>query len=313
MRVNLSRLYGLLAAGVVAAVPAGAQTGAGAAPAAPAALLPKMKTNEGDLLVVPLAEKRASAPSPDITPQTLGVLIGNGSSLQPTLWPASFVAEGHDACTATLVGPRTLLTAAHCVSNGGRVAIKYAGESNVLKGFCSRVDGWTTSAPTFDVGLCLMDEPVEREYVYYENVSLNAAMLQTGRRLFAGGFGCTEPGGQPRFGKPLTGANFTIQRLPQPGSEIPGWLATEAFRDGSSTPFLCGGDSGGAAYRETGNARYVLAVASALQTGDNFDYGRSYFSALSTPAVRQFIERWAEKHPICGIGTPHTRCRKTTQ
>src|SRR4051812_14236551 len=52
--------------------------------------------------------------------------LGNGTVVNPKDWTASFyatlTANGQGAsCTATLVGPRSLLTAAHCIADGGEV------------------------------------------------------------------------------------------------------------------------------------------------------------------------------------------------
>ena len=77
----------------------------------------------------------------DLRQSTLEPQVGNGRVEKTRDWPASFVSKsdiGQDSesCTSTLVGSESLLTAAHCIADGGRVEITSHGHS--YSGICER-------------------------------------------------------------------------------------------------------------------------------------------------------------------------------
>ena len=69
-----------------------------------------------------------------VQPTLRGARLAN-----PKDWPASFYSvHSGGTCTSTLVGPRTLLTAAHCVPNGSTATLQLPGK--VYKGICTESD-----------------------------------------------------------------------------------------------------------------------------------------------------------------------------
>lgn len=267
---------------------------------------PAIHQNAGDIELVPLADREQDLARPK---------LGNGTVADTQKWPASFVmTSGDNRCTATLIGPQVLLTAAHCVGNNASAKISYA-DGSVYEGTCSHAMSDYPLEPSADWALCLMQSPVQRPKLYYEYISLDPTLLKHGTQLLAGGFGCTSLTGKNIEDPPLfrTGPMF-VDRIPESGQLWPNWIfTTSATRGGSS--FLCMGDSGGALYWESPSGqRLIVAVGSGTQaTSSQPDYLVSYLAALSTSDAISFINGWLAKTGarVCGIGSPLPNCRIT--
>lgn len=142
------------------------------------------------------------------------------------------------ACTATIVGPRVLLTAGHCASTGDRLRFRFANQIR---------EAIATQSPTrgHDVSLALVSG------------SLNVTPARIGGSVSVGqivlltGFGCTQPGGG--------GGNDGILRVGN--SQVIGFSGFNFItRRGSA---LCFGDSGGPAFQ-----RGTLNVVGVNSQGD---------------------------------------------
>ena len=282
-------------------------TSAQLAPSAanPPPVLPEFRTNNGPLTFAPVSDHVSDTAQPQ---------LGNGVIANVQKWPASLVATAAgETCTATLVGQRTLLTAAHCVGDGEEIGVQFDKGSPPVKGTCSRAPGWTTSEPSNDWALCLMKEPVKRPGLVYELVSLDPSPLKPGLRLTAGGYGCQDLKKQKlEFPPVFRIGSLVIDRPPVPGGTWPNWIFTVAATD-TSKSFVCPGDSGGAVYWvRADQSRLIVAVASAVQTDPSSkDYKVSYLAAVSTTAGKTFIEAWATKpmQEICGLSPGAVDCR----
>jgi hypothetical protein len=232
--------------------------------------------------------------------------LGNGTVVDPKDWPASFYADftgnGQPAsCTATLLGPRSLLTAAHCIANGGQVG--FTRENQSYAGQCEQAKPGYQSPESPDWAMCLINPEVP---VRYETVSLDLNVLRRDNQLLLAGYGCQKIGSNKTDGKFRTGPAFIEKELGQVAGD-PDWVATHAAIAGGDA-FICPGDSGGAVFFEEPNfPRKVVAVNSHYDTAGR---GISFLAVLGTPAGKVFLEKWAEQNHqrLCGMHDDAPNC-----
>lgn len=295
------------------------------APPAPPPFVPHAARGMGPLLFEQIAR-----------PNAVGQIVGSDVSFASHRLPATFAAMD---CTATLVGPQVLLTAAHCIDGHALTgaAIKLARE-NARRRIAS-----CAIAPAYLRGLATVNVPrnasdfalCEMEKVVPERAeTLDTVPVAGNVRLMVAGYGCSEEtilknnGRIPQFHdefsdkkrKLRVGTN-TLATEP-----ISGWRTLRG-RIGTRDAVICPGDSGGAAYRGADPAPgpdigwRVVAVNSAVgvsveqhaldQAGTANPPGlgveyQSYLSQLSDPAFISFVSQWQSQAPskrlICGLG-----------
>jgi hypothetical protein len=238
----------------------------------------------------------------DLTPPPgvmSGVLIG-GEVVQPADYPASFYTTQDKArCTSTMIGPRVLLTAAHCVADGGKITLSKAGAS--FGGRCEHAPGYASDA-TADWALCKLEKSVPA--VLFETVNQSAALPKKGAKVLLAGFGCTKVGGG--------GGNDGFYRIGE-ATVIAEPTATSNDIVAKGDAALCFGDSGGAAFVVATDAkqkgrRVLVSVNSRGNIQDT-----SYLSATSTRAGRAFFADWLARNQAeaCGVNLNGTVCRPT--
>lgn len=283
-------------------------TGAGHSEASKAhAKDPRVNVNNGNLEVDAV---------PDLAQDPLGPKLGNGTVATPSEWPASVVAR---SCTATLIGPRVLLTAAHCVGNGANVVVHNKGLAD-FAGVCTRHDKWSLQNLSPDVALCLM-APMARAGLFFESVQLEIGHVAAAKRLTLGGYGCTDLDAQEQEDPPVFRIGpAVVATAPGASAKWPQWLVTQPAKTGSLS-FACPGDSGGAAYRvPSAGVRGVVGVISAVNDDkEAADYKATYIAALASSEIRGFIQKWmadtatrTEDHKaarVCGVDLFELPCR----
>lgn len=271
-----------------------------------------------------------------VTPGQTKVI--NGRTLELGKWPALLVAEmerrqpdksiAYFTCTATLVGPRVLLTAAHCVDAGAGDEVTKT--SLLMKGYsigatckmhgnyaAATVPEESTPRDSADYALCLLDEDVqsypEFEKLQFESIDRDAAPTLTNPVLVTG-YGCTSVklngAGKPIFGptvRVVGGGDATISATPGSGADR-NYLQTHSVAGKEAA--LCPGDSGGplvtgATMKDQAHKRRVAGVNSSIAI-INRDVKNlvSRFASLSTSDFRSFSDTWVEnngKPVFCGV------------
>lgn len=230
--------------------------------------------------------------------------LGNAEPADPTQWLASFFSwSGQFQCTSTLIGPQTLLTAAHCVGNGQDANLVVAGTT--YSGRCTHHPDYAAD-PSADYALCLMSQPVPG--VPYETINIDPEALKVGLQVRLTGYGCTNTSG--------IGPTDGIYRIGlAPITALPGQLPGEPNSIITVTSvvedaILCRGDSGGPAFIESemSSARKVISVNSRVWP----ETRRSYLSSLTSAKAAPWIKNWSEastEQRICGLPNGPEGCR----
>lgn len=251
--------------------------------------------NAGDVTFRPVSELNQDTASPK---------LGNAEPADPLQWLASFFSwSDRFECTSTLIGPQTLLTAAHCVGPGKEANIVVAGIT--YTGACRHHPDYPAD-PSADYALCRMSKPVPG--IPYESINTDPNALKVGTHIRLTGYGCTtKTGGGPIDGIYRIGV-APITALPgelpdEPNSII---AATAVVEDA----ILCRGDSGGPSFIESemSSARKVISVNSRVWP----EQRRSYLSSLTSNKAWPWIKAWSEaqiEQRICGLPDGPEGCR----
>lgn len=207
------------------------------------------------------------------------VLIG-GTPIDRKKYPDVVrITNGSGYCTASIVGPRALLSAAHCMKDGQLVTF-----STVLG---DRYSARCTHHPEYktadhDIALCHIDREVSgvtpREVVYERSARRNQKV-----QLF--GYGCIKPGGG--------GGNDGILRTGH--SNIVAGQGRDLVLESPGGAALCFGDSGGPVHTMEGRQ---IAVNSKGNIKD-----RSWVSRTERWTAN-FYEAWCKSTGASIAGVP---------
>ena len=198
-------------------------------------------------------------------------------STVPTLIGGTPVTDGYEEvvvintgsrCTATIVSPTVVLTAAHCGVTGVRVLVSY-GSDQLL--------GTFRATAAVDLGAVVLDEAIQAPYasVYLEE-------LKAGLSITILGYGCED------------GVNRVFGTLRQGQTQIFAFEPPYLLFYGQ--PALCYGDSGGPVFLTGQSSNYIIGVHSRGNISD-----RSLSVQLGTPLAKAFLQELAADHDLCGI------------
>lgn len=203
--------------------------------------------------------------------------LHGGRPIKPgELRPSVYIGN----CTATIVGPQTLLTAGHCRRSGQSASFTL--DRTRYTGRCVRhpqysMNGWLNN----DFALCKFSPKIDLE-VYG---SLKPNPMKVGDPVTMQGYG---KGSNGR----LNVGETVISRVNY----------MDLITSGSVR--LGGGDSGGALFKRLDDTyKGPFVIVGVNSRGDNF--GRSYFNRTSLERSQKFFEDFAKRYSveICGINS----------
>jgi hypothetical protein len=224
-------------------------------------------------------------PAPDGVVPTLI----NGTPVAPGAWKQTVrIQVGSSFCTASVVGPRVLATAAHCTPNNGTATF--------------RIDGVSYSArmtrhpdyPRRDIDLALGVITTEVRGIEYGILPDTVDVAKVNMPIRLMGYGCINPGSG-------TGGNDGILR--EGMSTITRFSGNDIVTGQTNGAALCFGDSGGPAWLEVRRGdRLVRYNISQNSKGDiaRTSYLARWDSTTAQSFARSFIQNNGNIE-ICGI------------
>lgn len=206
--------------------------------------------------------------------------IINGHPVDPAQWPNVLMLEvSASKCSAVVVGPRTVVTTAHCASvSRGLVTI----EGKPIAVELHRHPGYSLfgAGPDIAVGFAEEDWSLPPLPVGDE--------VNVGDPITLVGFGCTQSGGG--------GGNDGVLR--EGRTQVTGFSGHDVVTRSAGGAALCYGDSGGPAVRDSEEGPRLIGVNSKGNIRDT-----NYSTHLGDPEIWNFLREIAEEHGtvICGV------------
>ncbi len=245
----------------------------------------------------------------------LDSMILNGTKVKTgTYLEVVKILTGSSQCTATIVGPSTIITAAHCAATGETSHFDYKGRSYKAK--ITRIDGYP--AKDLDVAVGVTSDKI----VDAVPMTIGGAATK-GLAVSMLGYGCTEipddqkdpipgtpdegddDGGWP-WPWPWTSTAGTTDELMRGETSVSGFDNYDMVLTKIGGGAVCFGDSGGPSIVETKGSTLILGINS---KGNIKDVSLGF--RLDIAESQAFLKKFAKDQgvDICGI---NKTCTKTT-
>lgn len=207
----------------------------------------------------------------------------NGKPVEPgTFKDVVRIQTGSAGCSATVVGPKVVVTAAHCGGEGATSQFKLNGKT-----YSGKIDRSAIyPRQDHDVAVIITTQEIpENEVGKYAIVK---GTVQVGTEVTLLGYGCTRPGGG--------GGNDGVLRIGQ--TKVTGFSGYDFVSSSPGGAALCFGDSGGPAFIFEGDKHYLVGVNSKGNIRNT-----NYNAYLASSTSKDFFTEMAKKHSveICGI------------
>jgi hypothetical protein len=237
-------------------------------------------------------------------------IIG-GNKADRARFSATVILSGVDYCTATIVGERSALTAAHCVKNGGSGAIDLGDGSALISATCTHHPEYLppsddcdtlSSACTADVALCLFNSSLTTNGLKYEVIQTDRTKIKADTSMVLLGYGCTSAGQNDHGTLYWGSAGIRSVSTDPPGNP------NEALMIVDGGAILCDGDSGSGGFdQDDPSTRFVIGVG----VRNNLTNKVSRFVQTSDGRIKTWMKDWGDTNntSICGIHSSATGCR----
>jgi hypothetical protein len=211
----------------------------------------------------------------------------NGTEVDPLLWkPVVRIVSGNSGCSATIVGPRVFLTAAHCANTNAKATFSVNGKT--YSATITRSPLYSTDDHDLSVG-------VTTEVIQGVTPISIGGIPSRGQGIMLLGYGCTTVDATGSDGKLRMGRSVV--------ADVSGVRFSSTTPKG---PLLCPGDSGGPAFVQAGDRLNLIGVNSAVgvsRTGTIT--GPNYNARTDGPRFQEVIRTIAQRNnvQVCGVTT----------
>jgi hypothetical protein len=233
-----------------------------------------------------------------VIPSSAYAIIAGTPSAKSFASPVFMFEWAEGRCSATAVGRRAFLTAAHCVQGAGKARILVGGSTFGV--VCEKHPDYAAKFSA-DFALCGADEDLPLAGL--ARVNTEAGRLTVGKRVVLVGYGCTARGGGD-VGQVKKG-DAVITAIPHDRSPTPNEDDLYTTTQGAAS---CAGDGGGGLFEPLSLQAGQPVLLGVLSRGDQRQV--SFAATVSTPTFLSFARSWSDgnRQAICGIDASGDAC-----